>query len=229
MRHRALLVEDEQLVGTMVEMNLASDGFDVTWITDGEEALARALETSFDVILLDISLPGADGMRILQAIRAREINTPVLMLTARGDVATKVDAFDLGADDYLAKPFNVSELTARVRALVRRSQADRAIPSNRIIEFGRYRINLVTREAQTNEGPVVLSEKEAAFMELMFKACGSTLSRSDILDEVWGMDSNPTVRTVDNLVLRLRKLFEAELERPRHILTVRGVGYRFKY
>jgi DNA-binding response OmpR family regulator len=150
------------------------------------------------------------------------------MLTARSDVPTKVRTLGSGADDYLAKPFDVAELLARVAAILRRSQAERELPSDQLLRFDRYEVNLRTREATTNLGRVTLSEKEAAFLALLAKAQGEVLTRNDILDEVWGMDAMPTERTVDNLVLRVRKLFEPDAENPVHILTVRGTGYRFR-
>ncbi len=222
-----LLVEDETLVGTLVHMNLEACGYSVCWLKHGEEAHALLRARKFDMIILDITLPGMDGLAILQALRRDRITTPVMMLTARGDVATKVGALGSGADDYLPKPFDMPELLARVQAVLRRSQGDREIPAAQLIRFGAYEINLATREALTNEGPLVLSAKEAALVRMLVRAQGQVLSRDDILDEVWGMDATPTVRTVDNFLLRLRKLFEPDPDRPVHFVTVRGVGYRF--
>jgi two-component system alkaline phosphatase synthesis response regulator PhoP len=222
-----LLIEDEELVGTMVRMNLENSGFAVEWCKDGNQAVEKVGSAPFDVILLDIALPGLDGMEILAEVRRRGIGTPVMMLTARGDVQSKVQALELGADDYLPKPFDVAELLARVKALVRRSQSDREIPSENIVEFGKYQINLETRQAVTNDGEIVLSEKENAIMGLLVRARGQVLSRSDILEEVWGMDATPSERTVDNFIVQLRKLFEPQIEKPRHFITVRGIGYRF--
>ncbi len=225
---KVLLVEDEELVGTMVRMNLEGEGFQVSWVRDGEDGLAAGMREQFDLILLDIALPGRNGLELLADLRGAGVSTPVLMLTARTEVKVKVEALDRGADDYLAKPFDVSELLARVRALVRRSQSERELPSDRIIRFGeQYEINLDTREARTNEGLVTLSEKEAALMRMLVSFQGQPLPRADMIEEVWGMDKFPTGRTVDNFILRLRRWFEVEPERPRHILTVRGVGYRF--
>ncbi len=225
---KILLVEDEDLVGTMVLMNLSEEGYDVAWEKNGREGLERARKERFDLLLLDIALPEVDGLQILSALRKEEIGTPILMLTARGETRSKVTALDLGADDYLPKPFDVAELVARVRALVRRSRAEREIPATRIVRFGDYEINLDSRDAKTNEGELTLSEKETAVLEMLLRAHGEVLRRSDILDEVWGMDATPTERTVDNVVVRLRKLFEPDSEAPRHILTVRGSGYRFR-
>ncbi len=227
MSSRILLIEDEDLVGTMVRMNLEGAGYEVVWVRDGEQAAERAMAEPFDLLLLDIALPGRDGLSILEQLRSRGVGTPVMMLTAKSDVSTKVAALEMGADDYLPKPFDVAEMIARVNALVRRSQAEREVPADNVVHIGERAINLETRLAQTNEGELQLSEKEAQLVRMLVRSRGRVLSRSDILEEVWGMDVSPTERTVDNFILRLRKLFEPEPDRPRHILTVRGEGYRF--
>ena len=224
---RILLIEDDELVGTMVSLNLESEGFRVTWCRDGPTGLATGLKQPFDLLLLDISLPGLSGLDILRQLRDAGVGSPVLMLTARSDVATKVDALNLGADDYLPKPFDVEEMTARARALMRRSQAEREHPASRIITFGRYRIDMTSREATTNEGVLTLSEKEVAILALLVRVDGGVLSRADIIEEIWGMDAFPVDRTVDNYLLRLRKLFEPDPSSPCHLLTVRGAGFRF--
>ncbi len=228
MNARVLLVEDEELVGTMVRMNLQSAGYEVTWTRDGEQAIAALDEQSFDLLLLDITLPGQDGLEVLAEVRRHGVLTPVMMLTARSEVSTKVEALKSGADDYLPKPFDVAEMLARVEALVRRSQADRQVPADHLIRFANYSLNLETREAKTNDGEIVLGEKEAAILALLVQARGRPLLRSDILEDVWGMDVSPTERTVDNFILKLRKLFEPDADNPCHIITVRGMGYRFE-
>lgn len=225
---RILLAEDDELVGSVVEVNLRGEGHEVTWIKRGDQVVAEASSQRCDLVVLDISLPGRDGIRVLRELRRQGVGTPVLMLTVRSDLETKVEAFELGADDYLCKPFDVPELLARIKALVRRSQAEREIPSDRVLRIGRYEVDLETREAQTRAGRVVLSEREAEILALLARADGRPLSRNDILDEIWGMDAFPTARTVDNFLARLRKLFEDDPRRPRHILTVRGVGYRLR-
>jgi DNA-binding response OmpR family regulator len=224
---RILLVEDEELIGTMVRLNLEGAGYSVAWIRNGAEA-ARAVEKGFfDLILLDIGLPGMDGLSVLKRIRRSGIGTPVMMLTARGDIPVKVEALGTGADDYLPKPFDVAELMARVSALVRRARSDREIPSDNIARIGGFEINLETRKAATTSGETTLSEKEVALVRMMVRSRGKVLKRSDILEEVWGMDAFPTERTVDNFIVRLRRLFEPDPESPVHFVTVRGEGYRF--
>jgi DNA-binding response OmpR family regulator len=224
---KILLVEDEELVGTMVRLNLESAGYHVAWLRNGNEGAERAAAETFDLILLDIGLPGLNGLSILRGLRKGGVQTPVMLLTARSDVPTKVEALEIGADDYLPKPFDVAELIARVNAVLRRSRSERAVPSDQLVRVGEYGINLGTRRALSTEGEVTLSEKEAALVRLLVRSGGKVLTRSDILDEVWGMDVTPSERTVDNYIVRLRRLFEPDPEIPVHILTVRGEGYRF--
>ncbi len=225
---RFLLAEDDSLVGTMVRMNLESEGHRVHWCKDGPSALQEATTSHFDLLLLDVGLPGMDGFQLLKALREQGVGSPVLMLTALSDVPSKVRALELGADDYLPKPFDVAEMIARVNALVRRARAERVLPADRLVSIGAYALNLETRQASSNEGPVILTEKEGAIVELLARAGGRVVSRADILEEVWGMDASPSERTVDNFLLRLRRLFEPDPRNPRHILTVRGAGYRFE-
>jgi DNA-binding response OmpR family regulator len=172
-------------------------------------------------------MPGRTGDEVLREVRSRSINTPVLMLTARREIGLKVKTLDSGADDYLPKPFDMAELLARARALIRRSQGDRSLPSGRRVKVGRFEVDLDSRSTDSNQGTVTLSEREAALLELFHRQRGRTLSRNDILEEVWGMEADPTPRTVDNFIVRLRRLFEPNPESPRHFVTVRAEGYRF--
>lgn len=227
MAGRILLVEDEDLVGSMVQLNMQAEGYELNWARDGEQGLQMALTGPFDLLVLDVGLPKMDGEQLLKALRRADVGTPVLMLTASADIDTKVRSFNLGADDYLTKPFEIEELLARVRALMRRSQADRELPSDAMFHLGQFTINFETREALCNEGAIVLTEKEAGLMKLFARTTPQVLSRATILDEVWGMDASPTERTVDNVILRLRKLFESDPDKPKRIVTVRGQGYRF--
>ena len=223
---KVLLVEDEELIGEMVRLNLQEEGYEVLWLKNGEGVLTAIEEQRFDLIVLDIMLPGKDGIQVTQELRHQQIGTPIVLLTARGDMLTKVTGLDSGADDYITKPFDMQELLARMRAAIRRSQGSRETPSTDLLVFGEYEVNLRTREAVTNEGSVVLSEKECELLALLSRRRGEVLTRADMLEEVWGMDVSPTERTVDNFILRLRKLFDHPYE-PRHFLTVRGIGYKF--
>ncbi|GAB4302498.1 MAG: response regulator transcription factor [Myxococcota bacterium] len=226
--YKILVVEDEELIRTMIKINLSNEGHEVSAFSAAEGIFDELKNKRYDIILLDIMLPGITGIEALEKIRKMGINTPVLMLTAKTDVESKVASLELGSDDYLTKPFNMDELIARVKAIIRRSQSAREIPAKGVVSIGAYDVNLETRTAQTNAGEVALSEKEANLLALFVKNPGKVLSRADILEEVWGMDVNPTERTVDNFVLRLRKLFEKDPENPKHFITVRASGYRFE-
>ena len=224
-----LLIEDDPLIGTMVRLNLRAQGYTVAWKTSGEAGLDVLRGDRVDLILLDVGLPGCDGIETAQRIRAAGIGTPILMLTARDDVPSKVAALAAGADDYLCKPFDLDELLARVQALIRRSQGSLEVPADQELRIGQARLNLARRALQSPDGTWhALSDKEAALLRFLARHPGRTLSRADLLEEVWGMQSSPTERTVDNFVMRLRRLVEPEPEQPRHLVTVRGWGYRFE-
>jgi two-component system alkaline phosphatase synthesis response regulator PhoP len=226
--YRVALVEDEALIRAMIRLNLEKSGYQVECFDEGRRFLERLEETAFDLILLDIMLPGLSGDEILTRIRKQGVSTPVLMVTAKSDVSTKVSTLLQGADDYLAKPFDVEELLARVIVLIRRSQGERSLPSSRVIRIGRYEVNLESRVAQTRQGEVLLTERECDLLALFARNAGKVLNRADILEEAWGMDVDPTPRTVDNFILRFRKLFEEDPENPRSFLTVRASGYLFE-
>ena len=229
MSQRVLLIEDDELIGTMVEMNLSSAGYEVTWAQDGETGLEHARQQRFDAFVFDLMLPGLDGLEVAGRLRAEGVTTPVLMLTARGETETKVRALDIGADDYLVKPFDMEELLARVRALVRRGQAAGELPAEQRVDVAGGELDL---DALVWRGPDGserrLTEKEAGVLALLARNPGRTLSRAEILEEAWGLDADPPERTVDNFVLRLRRLVEEDPDRPRHLTTVRGKGYRWE-
>ena len=223
---RIIVVEDEELISTMLKINLEREGYKVSCCKDAESLLKN--DVNADVILLDIMLPGMNGDQALSVLRSRGINIPILMLTAKHDIQTKVTALDLGADDYLAKPFNMSELLARIRALIRRSQGERTVPSNKIIRIRQFEINLETHESSSNLGTVILTDKETCLLNYFVQNPSVILSRMDILEEVWGLNVDPTPRTIDNFILRFRKLYEVNPEKPCHFITVRSSGYRFE-
>ena len=227
MADRILLIEDEPLVRDLVVLNLKHAGFDVRTagtFADGEKALA---EGGDELAIVDVMLPGGEGFVLVRQARDNGLKIPILMLTSRSEVQSRVRGLDCGADDYLTKPFDVTELLARIRSLLRRSSGSVAGPP-RQLSLGQFWIRFDTGRALTHEGEVTLSDKELKLMELFAKNEDRVLSRADILEEVWGMDAFPTDRTIDNFVLRLRRLFEANPEEPTRLVTVRGRGYLFK-
>lgn len=228
MNHTIAVVEDDDLIREMIKSNLEKNGYQVRAFSSSEDMLEQSGTEVFDLIILDILLPGISGDKLLQALRSRGDLTPVLILTVKSDIPTRIQALDTGADDYMVKPFNMEELLARVNALIRRSQQKRRIPSSGILIINGYRVHVSTRECESNIGDVVLSEKEINLLLFLHAHPDESLSRADILEEVWGMDVVPTPRTVDNFILKFRKLFEDNPENPKHFISVRNKGYRFE-
>jgi DNA-binding response OmpR family regulator len=228
MAERLLVIEDEPLVQQLVRHNLTHEGYEVEAAADYASGLAELTRTPFSLAIVDVMLPGGDGFNLTRTARKQGVACPILMLTARNDVGSKVRGLDAGADDYLTKPFDVAELLARVRALLRRARKAPALTGRPEVKFGKFWIRFDTGQALTNEGELSLSDKELKLMELFIGAENEGLSRTDILEEVWGMDAFPTDRTVDNFILRLRRLFEPDPENPVHFITLRGRGYLFR-
>jgi DNA-binding response OmpR family regulator len=224
---QVLVVEDEKLVRQLLALNLSHAGYAVTAVSTWAEGDAALRSGRFDLAVVDLMLPGGEGISLAERARAQGIRCPILLLTARGETATKVRGLNAGADDYVTKPFDVQELLARVRALLRRAGGNAPAAVERL-EFGRYWIRFDTGQASTNEGEVVLSPKELKLMQQLSRGEDTVLSRTELLEEVWGMDAFPTDRTVDNFILRLRRLFEPDPDRPVHLVTVRGRGYLFR-
>ena len=219
---RVLLVEDEPALARGLVDNLRDDGYDVTHVADGAAAEAEARRSRPDLIVLDLMLPGRSGLDVLRALRASGDDVPVLVLTARSEVVDRVVGLELGADDYLGKPFAVRELLARVRALLRRSEG-RARPSLRV---GEAEIDFLAMEARGPAGPLPLTPHDLRVLEVLARRRGQVVPRADIVEEVCGLDSEATLRTVDNHVVALRRALEPDPRRPRFLLTVRGEGYR---
>ncbi len=226
MAERILVVEDDALVRDLVALNLRSAGYEVTEAADYRAGLDSLLARQFELAIIDVMLPGGDGFSLVRNARAEGVRQPLLMLTARSDVASRVKGLDSGADDYLPKPFDVQELLARVRAALRRS-TNGPVKDNQLA-IGAFWVRFDTGQANTTEGVLSLSQKELRLMQLFARRPDEALSRTDILEEVWGMDAFPTDRTVDNFIMRLRRLFEENPEEPRHFVTLRGRGYLFK-
>jgi two-component system alkaline phosphatase synthesis response regulator PhoP len=225
MTFRLLLVEDDATLRRGLTDALHGEGHEVTAAADGHEARAALRGGRFDVVVLDVMLPGPSGLELLRELRARDAATPVLLLTARGAEGDKVLGFELGADDYVAKPFSLRELLARVRALLRRVERPAAAGVVRF-EIGRASIDLEAFRVEHDGVVHDLSRKEAAMLALLRMSAGKAVSRARFLEEVWGGDRNVGDRTIDTHVLNLRQKVEPDPRRPVHLRTVHGVGYR---
>ena len=221
---RLLVIEDELPMRTALVETLAAEGYRVKAAADGIAGLEVACTEAFDLVLLDVMMPGLDGYAVCREMRKRGRDMPVLMLTAKGQVDDRVDGLDSGADDYLVKPFSLKELLARVRALLRRREREQAVPE--LLEIGGAAVDFqkarLIRDGKTHP----LSEKETGMLRLLASHAGETMSREKFLDVVWGYNSFPSTRTVDNFIAALRAKLEADPAKPQHLITVRGVGYR---
>lgn len=227
MEGRLLIVEDEEAIAAFVRTALERDGFTVERVSAGTEALPALASFHPDLVLLDLALPGIDGLQVCQAIRAREAYVPVIMLTARADDVDQIVGLEVGADDYVTKPFNARELVARVRAVLRlvRRSADGRPPDR--LRFGHLEIDLDGREAFKAGQPVDLTPKEFELLALLARHPGRVFGRDTLLERVWGYDFAGDSRTVDVHVGRLRRKLEEDPHQPRYLLTVRSIGYKF--
>ena len=227
---RLLLVDDEPgLVMTLTD-RLIAEGHDVETATDAPSGLELASTGSFDAILLDVMLPGGNGMDICRTLRQRGVQTPILMLTAKGQVVDRVVGLKLGADDYLVKPFEMAELLARVEALLRRAASaatPASAPAGETYRFGD--VNVDFRKAEVTKGgqPLELSAREFKLLRYFVEHRGAALTRDELLNEVWGYNAMPSTRTVDVHVAWLRQKLEDNARHPQFILTVHGLGYKF--
>ena len=225
-----LVVEDEQHLAAGISENLAAEGYQTTVARDGRMALDRARLGAYDLIILDVMLPGIDGFGVCQRLRAEGNRVPILFLTAKGSTTDRIRGFEIGGDDYLPKPFHLKELLLRVRAILRREpvRATERPPARALLTFGKgCEVNFGTFEAVGPGGKVTLTQKEGALLRLLAEEAGRVVSRAEILDRVWGRDQFPTTRTIDNFIVRFRKVFETDPDEPKHFVTVRSVGYRF--
>ncbi|MCB0328984.1 MAG: response regulator transcription factor [Bdellovibrionales bacterium] len=218
------VVEDDESVRRSLQLNLELEGFIVVTACDGEAGLLMVHKEQPDLLILDVMMPKKDGLQTCKELRTKGISTPLILLTARSAEVDKVLGLELGADDYLAKPFGMRELVARVKALLRRTQessdVDRVEFDDVVVDFKAYR-------AEKNQEPVELSAREYRLLRYLVAKNGSVVTRDELLDEVWGYNSYPSTRTVDNHIARLRQKIERDVTQPRHIITVHGVGYKF--
>lgn len=220
-----LLVEDEEALRLFIGDSLRREGYDVAYACDGHEAMAKAGDPAVDLIILDIMLPGKNGFEVCSAVRASGRNIPILMLTALGQSEDTVKGLRLGADDYVRKPFNMGELMARVSALLRRVPS---APPPPVYEFGSIRVDVAGTAVTRNGEPVNLSAREFQLLRFLLERRGETLSREVLLKEVWGYSPDIFTRTVDMRIANLRQHLEDDPKQPKFILTVQGLGYKFR-
>ena len=224
---RVLLVEDNADLAFAVTTALQSEGFDVVVAGTGPEGVTRARARDAQLIILDLMLPGFDGFRVIRTLRDDGIETPILVLTARGEEADKVKGLRLGADDYVTKPFGAMELLARVDALLRRSRLSAPAPAV-VDQFGEVEINRAARTVKRRGDPVALTPKEFDLLVALMDRAGAVVPRGELLSAVWGYSQEVSTRTVDIHVSELRAKLEANPAQPVHIITVRKTGYRFE-
>lgn len=223
-----LLVEDDRNLADGLTINLEAEGYQVVHVTDGLLAFDAYQKGMFDLILLDIMLPGMDGLAICRKIRAAGGRLPILFITARDQTDEKIEGLLAGGDDYITKPFDVQELMARIQGIFRRQAwlaTEGQIPD--LYEFDGRKIDFKTYEADGPGGHFELTRKECMVLKYLIERAGEVVSRDQLLDAVWGYHIYPTNRTVDNFILKLRKIFEDDQKEPKYIETVRAVGYRF--
>ena len=220
---RILVVEDEPGIALGLEIDLRTEGYQPELVADGIEAARRAREEPFDLILLDVMLPGKDGFEVCRELRRAGIETPIILLTARTHDAEKVIGLELGADDYITKPFNPMELRARIKAVLRRSPAD----APEVCRFGDTEVDFARCELRRAGQTVEITPIELKLLSVFVRSRGRTLSRDQLLNAVWGPGTFVNPRVVDNHIVGLRRKIEPEPDAPRHLVNVRGMGYRF--
>jgi DNA-binding response OmpR family regulator len=223
-----LIVEDDREISNLLSLHLKDHGFKVTKIFHGDKAFQLAKTNSFDMILLDIMLPGMDGLEICKELRKHKINTPILMLTSKSDEIDIVLGLEMGADDYISKPFSVRELISRIKALFRRMDGySLAEDKSSILHFGDLVIDGINHKVLKNRQRIELTPKEFSLLYLMAKHPGRTYTRENLLDQVWGYQFSGYEHTVNSHINRLRGKIEKEISNPEYILTSWGLGYRF--
>ncbi|MGD9385471.1 MAG: response regulator transcription factor [Thioalkalispiraceae bacterium] len=230
MQKQVLIIEDNQDIANLVSLHLRDSGYTVELAMDGRSGLDKALSRQYQLILLDLMLPQVDGLQICRELRNQQIVTPILMLTAKSTEIDRVVGLEIGADDYLAKPFSIQELLARVKAIFRRQeyyQSDSITPSNNVISFSDFELNADTRTVTRNGAEIELTAKEFDLFWYFASHPGRVYTRSQLLDQVWGYGHDGYEHTVNSHINRLRSKIEVDPANPEYILTVWGVGYKF--
>jgi len=225
---KILLVEDDPHLAKGLQFNLEREGYEVFLVDNGSSALDQLREKDFDLIVLDLMLPGLGGLEVARTIRETNIRFPILMLTAKSSKKDKEIGLEAGADDYMTKPFHLPELLLRIKGILRRSEwYQEPVHDQDIFRFSKMWINFRTGKVKGVDGEFYLTTKEALVMKLLVGKKGDVVSREELLEKVWGYDPQTETRTVDNFISRLRKYFEKRPQKPVHILTVREKGYQF--
>jgi two-component system alkaline phosphatase synthesis response regulator PhoP len=226
MKKKILIIEDEQDLIKGLKLNLSDEGFEVDWAVNGVDGLRKAIEETPDLIILDIMLPEMDGLEVCRNLRQKNIYIPVIMLTAKGGEIDKVVGLEIGADDYMTKPFSIRELLARIKARLRHSEKEgKQVPE--VYSIGDIEIDFVRFKIKRKGIEQELTSLETDILRYFVIHRGEVVSRNDLLDKIWGYESYPTTRTIDNHILKLRKKIEEDPSHPRYILSVYGGGYRF--
>jgi DNA-binding response OmpR family regulator len=222
---KILVIEDDPAISKGLVDSLQEENFQTMDVDNGEKGYQLAKDDNYDLIILDIMLPGKNGMDVCKDLRNDGVNTPIIMLTSKKEELDKVLGLELGADDYITKPFSIRELLARIKAILRRESE--IVSDIEEYSFGDVYINFKAQEATKNKNPIELSTMEFKLLKYLCQRENAVLQRSTLLDEVWGYENYPSTRTVDNFILTLRKKIEDEPAHPVHLLTVHGAGYKF--
>ena len=224
-RKHILLVEDDESILFGLQDILDGEGYQISTASNGIDGFKLAAEKSIDLLVLDIMLPGMNGLEICKKIKKEKMALPIIMLTAKSSEIDKISGLDYGADDYITKPFSLSELLARIRAILRR-----AYPTENNLKrysFGNVEIDLIKMEAFVNNNEIKLTKKQFAILEYFIHNDGKVVHRHDLLNNIWGYDKTPSTRTVDTFILEIRKKIEENPSNPKHIVSISGVGYKF--
>ncbi len=222
---KILIVEDEPNMRLGLKDNLEFEGYDVDIAEDGEVGLDKILTQNYDLVIMDVMMPGMSGFDVCKNVRKSGLATPIILLTAKGEEIDKVLGLELGADDYVTKPFSLRELLARVKAILRRKESFSDV-DNKPVKIGKLIIDFNGYKAESGKKDVQMSHKEFEILHYLWKKRNTTVSREDLLTEIWGYDETPTTRTVDNFILKLRQKLELDPNHPKIILTVHGIGYK---
>ena len=224
---KILIVEDELKMIEGLKDNLEFEGYEVDTAIEGNSGLQKVLQNQYDLILLDVMLPGVSGFDICKTARKEGINTPIILLTAKGEEIDKVLGLELGADDYITKPFSLRELLARIKAILRRAPAGKAESvDSEFIRIGNISVNFKNYLALEGKSEIKMSYKEFEILHYLYMNAGKIIQRDDLMSDVWGIEYDISTRTVDNFILKLRQKIESDSNNPKIILTVHGIGYK---